>query len=183
TALLSILVNPGMFKLIPAAERALLRLPMFRARKREEEPVPSPPAPCSDHVVVVGPGRVGEYILKVLHELSIPLLVVERDPARARLFRGKGTATWIGDASDSEILTHAGLPGARAIVVAIPDEVAAQLVVAAARHLAPELPIISRAGTRAGARRLADRGAQAVIQPELEGGLELVRYTLLLLGF
>lgn len=90
--------------------------------------------------------------------------------------------TLVGDASDSEILTYAGLPGARALVVALPDQVAAELVVASARELAPDLPIIARAGTAGGARRLAERGARAVIQPELEGGLEVVRYTLLILG-
>jgi CPA2 family monovalent cation:H+ antiporter-2 len=68
-------------------------------------------------------------------------------------------------------------------VVAGPDEASSELVVAAARDLAPELPIIARASTEDGIDRLAKLGAQDVIHPELEGGLEIVRHTLLQLGF
>jgi CPA2 family monovalent cation:H+ antiporter-2 len=68
-------------------------------------------------------------------------------------------------------------------VVAGPDESSSELVVAAARDLAPELPIIARATTEEGIDQLAKLGAQDVIHPELEGGLEIVRHTLLKLGF
>ena len=81
------------------------------------------------------------------------------------------------------MLTHAGLERARALVVAGPDESASGLVVAAARDLAPELPIIARATTEEGINHLAQLGAQDVIHPELEGGLEIVRHTLLKLDF
>jgi len=57
------------------------------------------------------------------------------------------------------------------------------VVVAAARDRAPDLPIIVRAATDAGVKRLASLGAQQVIHPELEGGLQIVRRTLLQLGF
>jgi CPA2 family monovalent cation:H+ antiporter-2 len=69
------------------------------------------------------------------------------------------------------------------MVVTLPDETAVELVVTAARDLAPEMPIIARAATATGVRRLYDHGAQDVIHPELEGGLEVVRHTLLALGY
>jgi CPA2 family monovalent cation:H+ antiporter-2 len=81
------------------------------------------------------------------------------------------------------VLTHARLERARALVVAGPDESASELVVAAARDIAPELPIVARATTQDGIDRLAKFGAQDVIHPELEGGLEVMRHTLLALGF
>jgi CPA2 family monovalent cation:H+ antiporter-2 len=81
------------------------------------------------------------------------------------------------------VLTHARLERARALVVAGPDESASEVVVTAARAIAPELPIIARATTQDGINRLADLGAQDVIHPELEGGLEVMRHTLLALGF
>jgi monovalent cation:H+ antiporter-2, CPA2 family len=81
------------------------------------------------------------------------------------------------------VITHAGLERARALVVTVPEEATVELVVAAARDLAPNLPIIVRAATEEGVQRLAELGAQDVIHPELEGGLHIVRYTLLQLGF
>ena len=48
--------------------------------------------------------------------------------------------------------------------------------------LAPELPIIARATSEQGTKYLAQLGAQDVIHPELEGGLEIIRHILLQLG-
>ena len=52
-------------------------------------------------------------------------------------------------------------------------------VVMAARARSPELRIIVRASTWNGARHLREAGANHVVRPELEGGIEIVRRTLL----
>jgi TrkA-N domain. len=52
------------------------------------------------------------------------------------------------------VLIHAGLERARALVVTLPDETATDMVVAAARKIAPNLPIIARAPTTKGVGRL-----------------------------
>jgi CPA2 family monovalent cation:H+ antiporter-2 len=86
--------------------------------------------------------------------------------------------TLFGDAASAEILTHASLDTARAIVITLPDDATALAVAAEARHLAPALRVISRASTWAGARRLREAGIEDVVRPELEGGVELARRTL-----
>lgn len=183
-ALLSIMINPLMFRAIPYAERVLQRMPaLWQLLDRHG---PSPPAPAdslSDHVVVVGYGRVGRHIVRVLGHLGVPRLVVEVDAARAAEFEREGVPTLYGDASNSEVLDHAGLSRARVLVVTLPDEAATEMVVAAGRRLAPNLPIIARAATEKGVRRIAALGAQDVIHPELEGGLEVLRHTLLRLDY
>jgi CPA2 family monovalent cation:H+ antiporter-2 len=95
----------------------------------------------------------------------------------------RGVPTLYGDAANSEVLRHAGLSRASALVITIPDEAACQIIVAAGRDQASELPIITRSATEEGARQLSQLGAQQVIRPELEGGLEIVRHTLLQLQF
>ena len=67
--------------------------------------------------------------------------------------------------------------------ITLPEEAATEMVVAAALEIAPKLRIVARASTHSGVHRLYDLGAQGVIHPELEGGLEVVRHTLLALGF
>src|SRR5262249_46297491 len=68
---------------------------------------------------------------------------------------------------------------ARALVITLPDESACLSVVVTARQLAPAIRIVSRAATWDGARRLKDAGADDIVRPELEGGVEIVRRTLL----
>jgi CPA2 family monovalent cation:H+ antiporter-2 len=137
----------------------------------------------NQHVVIVGYGRVGKHLVQVLETLSVPLLVVEADADRIALLNQKQIPTLYGDAGNSEIITHAHLDRASALVTTVPDETTATLVVVTARDLNPKLPIIARAGTEQGVRSLAELGANHIIHPELEGGLELVHHTLLSLGF
>lgn len=183
-ALLSIVVNPLMFRALPAAERALQQMPWLK-RLLERQVIVPPPLQhgMSSHVVVVGYGRVGAHIVTVLERLKVPYLIVEQDAPRAAEFFQSGIPTLLGDAANSEILTHAGLDEARALVVTVPSETVAEMVVSTAHALAPDLPIIARAATPTGVRRLARHGAQYIIHPELEGGLEIVRHMLLLLGY
>lgn len=184
SALLSIVINPVLFKAIPVVERTLQRLPVLWRQLDRHGPAPAPlQHGLTEHVVVVGYGRVGEHIVTVLERLGIPRLVVEQDVVRAAEFEERGIATLLGDAANSEVLTHARLDRARVLVVTVPDEVAAELIVAAARQIAPELPVIVRAATNTGVRRLAGYGADTVIHPELEGGLEVMRHTLLALEY
>ncbi len=183
-ALLSITVNPLMFRLINPTEKLLRKFP--RLWKTLDHHRPEPPTveeKIEGHVVIVGYGRVGRHIINLLEQIKIPSLVIDSDAERVDELSRRGIPTLYGDASNSEILTHAGLEHARALVVAGPDESSSGLVVAAARDLAPDLPIIARATTEEGINHLAQLGAQDVIHPELEGGLEIVRHTLLNLGF
>ena len=182
--MLSILVNPAMFHLIPATERLLLRTPFVGPRMRAAEPgITGGEPPLSDHVVVVGYGRVGHQTVQVLRELDSELLIVDLDARNVGEAELEGLLALFGDASNSDILDHAGLTRARVLVVTLPSQTASELVVATARALAPGLPIIARAGTLVGVRRLHELGARHVINPELEGGLEIVRHTLFELDY
>jgi CPA2 family monovalent cation:H+ antiporter-2 len=184
-SLLSIMVNPLMFRSIKTVERVMQRMSPRLWERFDQHPLQ--PAdlelPREGHVVVVGYGRVGQHIVNVLERLGVPRLVIEIDSGRAAEFNARGIPTLFGDAANSDVLIHAGLERARALVVTLPDETATEMVVAAARKIAPNLPIIARAATTKGVGRLLNLGAHDVIHPELEGGLEVMRHTLLCLGY
>lgn len=183
-ALLSITINPLMFRLINPTEKFLQKIkPLWRLLDHHG-PAPLPVEESIEgHVVVFGYGRVGTYIVNLLKRVSIPYLVIDSDVERIEELSRQGIPNLYGDASNTEVLTQAGLNRARALVVAGPDEESSELIIKAAHEIAPELPIIARATTEEGINHLAELGAGDVIHPELEGGLELVRHTLLKLGF
>ncbi|HRE46577.1 MAG TPA: cation:proton antiporter [Aggregatilineales bacterium] len=183
-ALLSIVVNPLMFRAIPTIERILQQIPILWNRMEKGGPTPLlGHKGLTGHVVIVGYGRVGTHIGRVLEHLKLPYLVVEQDVEHAEKMQQAGIQILFGDAANSEVITHAGLDHASALIVTVPDEAAAELVVAAAHAMAPTLPIIARAGTESGIERLSKHGARHVIHPELEGGLEIVRHTLMILDY
>ena len=183
-SVLSIVLNPLMFRMIPVLEERLRRMPGLWRRLDRGGPLPLPLSQTmSGHVVIVGYGRVGRHIGRVLRRLNLPYLVVERDIAAAAEMQEAGLPTLLGDAANSEILTHAGLTEARVLVVTVPDETAAELIVAGARDICPDIPIIVRAEVEERLPQLIELGATQAIHPELEGGLEIVRHLLLALGY
>lgn len=183
-AVLSITVNPFLFRTLPWIEARLRRFPRFWSWLDRHGPAQEPPVELSrDHVVVIGCGRVGQQVVRVLSHLGIPRLVVELDAGRVAELQRQKVPTLYGDAANSEILTHAHLEQARMVVVTLPDESAAEIVVATVRDMVPHMSIIVRATTQEGVRRLFELGADAVIHPELEGGLEIMKETLIRLDY
>ena len=179
-ALVSITLNPFAFRLIAPGERLLRRVGLGGPTPGVDPVVASVDSP---HVVVVGCGRVGHHVVDVLGRLGVPRLVIDLDVEKVDALRRDGIPALFGDAANSEILRHAGLGRARALVVTVADVPTATIVVAGARQLAPELWTIARSSTAGGVRMLYDLGARTVIHPELEGGLEVVRHTLSHLGY
>jgi len=183
-SVISILVNPLMYNLIQPAERMLRRVPVLW--KAMDRGGPTPEAfteQMENHVVIIGYGRVGRHIGGILQRLGEEFLVIEQDMAYATELQSQGIKTMFGDAANSEILTHVCLDCARVLVVTVPNETTSELIVGTARVLSPDLPIIVRAETEDRLDDLVRLGATHVINPELEGGLEILRYTLLTLDY
>jgi CPA2 family monovalent cation:H+ antiporter-2 len=179
-AIVSITVNPFMLRLVDPAERFLRGFPrLWNALDRRGFELPPQPETMRDHVVIVGCGRVGRHISEALGKLGIPRLVVEVDPVVMKKLHELGVPVLYGDAGNSDILDHAALSHARALVVTLPDDAAALAVVQTTRRATKTLHVIARASTWDGARRLRAAGATEVVRPELEGGIEIVRRALL----
>lgn len=182
-ALISITVNPLMYKVTTPAEAFFRKFPIFwRQLDKFGEQAPMPES-IADHVVVIGYGRVGHHIVNVLSNLKVPLVVVDSKVERIEELVELGVPCLYGDAGNSEVISHAGLERARLLVVTTPDDAATQIIVTAARSVSQDLHIVARAATDNHVEQLYASGANHVIQPELEGGLQVVRRTLLDLGF
>lgn len=104
--------------------------------------------PRRDHVVIVGLGQVGLRLAIALRRLSIPTVVIERDTegANLRLAKAAGVPVVIGHGEDLAMLRRVGLPRARALAAMAADDLDNVEVAIAALAVAPELPIVMRAG-------------------------------------
>ncbi len=183
-SLISITINPFMYRLLPRLERVLQYVPGFWKKLEANRPRPIfQRHELNNHVVIIGYGRIGKHMVEVLKTLEIPQLVIEADVEQIEILNKNNINTLYGDAVNSEVITHAGLERARALVVTVPDETTSSMIVTSARSMNPTLPMIVRAATEEGVRHLSALGANHVVHPELEGGLEIVHHTLLKLGF
>ena len=162
--------------------------PLYR-RWRARFPAPAPKTvdlpeeELADHVIVVGFGRVGGFVARMLGRLEQPFVVVDVDPNKVEVAREEGIPLVYGDAAAEPVLEAAKIRSARMVVLATSDAVGTRLVVERVKALNPHARVVARS---AGEEQLADLGrlgVYEVVQPELEAGLELARQALINQGF
>lgn len=182
-AAVSICLNPIAWGTLDALERFLRRFGrVWRLVDRQGE-LPALNIPRAGHVVIVGYGRVGELTGHALGQVGRPFAVVESSFDRAKALNAAGVPTIWGDAGRAEVLERASIEHAAAVVIAVPDETTALVATAAARAANPAVPILVRARAGGEVAILRGLGANEVIVPEYEGGLEIMRQTLVAIGF
>ncbi len=128
-------------------------------------------------VIVVGFGPAGRSVVDALRAASVTLLVLETNPATVRAHAGEFPIR-LGDARSADILDHAGVRQAHAVVVTTPDPAVARIIVAQARALAPGIRLICRARYHIYAEPLRGAGATLVIDEEEVVGRQLAEATL-----
>lgn len=134
---------------------------------------PIPMTPLTDHLVLVGHGRVGRFITAALAPKDstvqdCPVLIVEHNSDVAARLQAEGKAALAGNAADPELLHATNLPAARCLIVAIPDAFESGNVVQQARQINPTLTIIARAHSDEEIEHLRKHGATAVVMGENE---------------
>jgi CPA2 family monovalent cation:H+ antiporter-2 len=162
-------------------------LPLGRALRGRTPQAASAPMELGEttmrgHVIVAGYGRTGRAAARVLQRAGIPVLVVELNHAIFGGVAAEGLAGIWGDVTGDEILKAAGIERARILLLAVPDQSTVRLAVERARQLCPEVTILARALRQRDVVELQKLGANSVIQPEFEGGVEMVRQAVLAYG-
>jgi CPA2 family monovalent cation:H+ antiporter-2 len=135
-----------------------------------------------DHALVVGVGPAGRAVTEALARSQVPVTVIELNP---RAETGgtdddlpAGTRVVFGDAARPEILQSANIAAARILVVTIPDPVAIRTIVAQARQIAPDVPVVARGRYNRFVDEIAAAGADDVVDEENVTGLEMAEVAL-----
>lgn len=140
------------------------------------------PVGLSDHVIIVGYGRVGQMLGSVLDGQKLPHVGLDIDANLVARYRSVGAGIFYGDATRPDILRRLGVDRAAALVVTMDSPRAAERVVATARRHWPGLVIYARARDGAHAARLIAHGASHVIPETIEASLQLSEMVLIGVG-
>ena len=132
-------------------------------RRRMERSI----ATMSDHVIVCGWGRVGQTISHDLVEAGKSVVVIDVDPER---LEGLGLPFIEGDATDDAVLAAASIERASALVAALDSDAANLWVTLTGRSKRPDLFIVARARVESAEAKLAQAGANRVVNPQHIGG-------------
>jgi CPA2 family monovalent cation:H+ antiporter-2 len=187
-ALLSITLNPLMFRATDAVEGWLQARPAWLALLERPSPVPitladnrNQPA-LHGHAIIVGFGRVGSTIGKALDGHALPYLVVEQDREVVERLRERNVPAVYGDAARPGILEHADAATARVLIVTAPEPFHARQVISLARQINPDIDTVVRTHTSADQAYLERLGVGLVVMGERELAFGMTRYALRGLG-
>jgi K+:H+ antiporter len=173
-AIISIILNPFLFAaldfVLTRRGKAIADRPPTEASEAEPTPTREPirRTALTNHVVLIGHGRVGSFISGVLGETKTPVFVIEDDKDLVAELKTQGIEGIVGNAADPALIAAANLGEARCLLVAIPDAFEGGQVVQQARAINPELLIIGRAHSEAEIEHLKKHGADLVVMGEHE---------------
>ncbi len=169
---------------IAASNRIVLRFTrsewMLRALELHRVAVQS--IDTDRHVIVLGYGRNGQHLARLLDAEDVRYVALDLDPERVREAALAGDTVVFADCSRREALVAAGISRAAAVAITFADSNAAVRVLAHIHALNPSVPVIVRARDEADVARLAVAGASEVVPEALESGLMLAAHTLVWVG-
>ena len=175
TVTLSMMTTPLLMKLV---DKVLSRR-LNPADDEDEAPWVEDDKP---QVIVVGFGRFGQVIGRLLMANKMRITVLERDISAVNLMRKYGYKVYYGDATQLELLRSAGAEAADSIVITCNDpEDTMKLVELCQQHF-PHLHILARARGRVEAHELLQAGVKNFTRETFSSALELGRKALISLG-
>jgi monovalent cation:H+ antiporter-2, CPA2 family len=183
-ALLSITLNPLVFRAVNPLAGRLLASPRFkRPVEHPRDPLTVLPesvdeATLQNHVILVGYGRVGSVIGKELERHDVPYLIVEQNREYVVKLREEGLPAIYGDAAASEVLAHTGLERARLLAVATPDALLARQMIDLAREVNPAIDIVVRTHSDEAQDYLEGMKVGLAVMGENELGHRMAEYAL-----
>ena len=149
-ALISIACNALIFAAIAPLQAWLCRHSALARRLAHgkdplaELPASTDQARLSGQIVLVGYGRVGQRIARVLAEKGINHVVVEQNRERVEKLRANHILAVSGDATEPAVLIQAHIARAGMLVIATPDAFDARKMIEIARTLNPDIETILR---------------------------------------
>ncbi|MCJ0825779.1 Kef family K(+) transporter [Luteimonas sp. 50] len=163
-ALISIMLNPILFMV----------LDRWMARENARVAANAPPEPevvpmdIAGHAIIVGYGRVGSQLAKLLHERGVPLVVIEDDADLVEQARAYGLPVVRGNAANKRVLQEAAPERAKLAVFAIPQALEAGETIERLKALNPRITVLARAHSEAQVKHLLAHGADAAVLAERE---------------
>jgi CPA2 family monovalent cation:H+ antiporter-2 len=140
------------------------------------------PQALQGHVIIVGFGRIGQMLAKILASQGVRYVAIEINMNLTTNRHPLGEPVYFGDVSRPELLHRVNASEAGAIVLTMDHADAALHAAIAIRREFNAVPLFARARDEHGAHALRVAGANFVMPEALEAGLQLSGFVLQALG-
>lgn len=156
--------------------------PLARWLEKTQPPQYDEIEEADNPVILVGFGRFGQMIGRILAVRGIHFTALESNVAQVDFVRRFGNRVYYGDPTRLELLRSAGADKASMIIIAMDDSEASLRLAGLCKKHFPRLAIFARARNRQHAHMLMDIGVTGLIRDTFLSSLELARQVLVELG-
>jgi CPA2 family monovalent cation:H+ antiporter-2 len=193
TAMISITLNPLIFRLIEPTERWLRSKPALwkklgsraeaggvRLNEAMAERVATSDGAdeATTRAVIVGYGPVGQTAARILRGFGVETVVVDLNIDTIRELANNGELGVYGDSTRHDILEAAGIKDAKYLLVTVPDVLVRTLVIITAKEINSELKVFARARYLKERAWLEEVGATQICIEEAETAVGLAKLLL-----
>jgi CPA2 family monovalent cation:H+ antiporter-2 len=190
TSIVSIVLNPLVYRAIGPIERWVAARPRLARLLSRPQSVPSDlkgsrPERAGDpshRAVVIGYGPTGRTVVRLLQGNGIVPTVIELNIDAVRVLRAEGVDAIYGDANRPETLEAAGVAKAGTLILGSAGMANSAEVIRAARELNPHIRVLARAPYLRDVASLREAGANTVYSGEGEVALAFIEEILDSLG-
>lgn len=175
-AIISITLNPVIFKRLDFWVRLLERLGIGKTPLGGDDCGASPQAD-RERMIIVGYGPLGRTLGRILLSNDIEVVVVEMNIDTVHDLKMRQELAVYGDATQMEVLSHAGIEHASCLIISS-SGVPAKEVVKVAKELNPGIRIVIYATYLREAEALRNSGASVVFSGEREVAISMAEWML-----
>ena len=168
---LSMVVTPLLFIAFDRFDKQSAEKPEFDQIEDDNTPV-----------IIVGFGRFGQVVARILSAMKIPFTALDASPQQVDFVREYGNEIYYGDGSRIDLLEAAGAHRAKILVLAIDDVESSVTAATVIRSHFPALQVFARARNRKHAYRLMDLGVQVIRRETFLSAADMGRSVLESLG-
>jgi CPA2 family monovalent cation:H+ antiporter-2 len=188
-AIVSIILNPLLYRTIAPVERRLMAMPALYDRLNRGSGAPQGGGRTkgqqidpAHRAVIIGSGPTGRTVIRLLMENGIQPTVIELNMDTVRALRYIGIDTVYGDATRLDTLSGAGVETAGSLILTSAGMASSAEVIRAARTLNPKIRVLARGAYLRDLPALQSAGADTVYSGEGEVALAFVEDILERLG-
>lgn len=137
----------------------------------------------TNKVVVLGYGRFGQIVTRLLRAQGFEMTLIDDDPSQIELMKRFGVKVFYGDGARIDILRAAAVDQAELVVIAVAGRDRISEIAALVRTNFPHVKIAARAVDRQHAHALYEIGVDAFERETFRSALALGQQSLSLLGY
>lgn len=166
-AILSLVLTPFLLSTVLkqiGEETAACEIPEQTAR----------PSSANSSAVVIGAGPVGRHLAMTMAKSGYDVCVIDYSPLNLQPFAQDGFRTVAGDATERDTLERADAAGAKKIVICVPEDQTAALIVKQVREYGSAIQLVVRCRYQSNVQPLKLAGADAVVSEETEVGRKIL---------